>query len=483
MGKVNRGAFRGDNRWKNRLKGILRRTFEEKSGTGYIATNVFLYGLKVLGKMPIVGPFGNRWAGFIHAVRSEHNPAIEMYRKAIRGGWANNSGLRYDLGMSLMKTGYARDAEQEFRAVMQALPGKPWPINALILSLQDQGLAKQIVPELLKATKNVPLANVRDLPFPSYLAHLVAEDPAQVAELSDLVREHPSAFYATLLLAQVQTLRKEGSIAASLFRAAGKIRFQGVEDPSAKIARPKFLILGQAKAGTTALFQYLSEHPGMVPPLIKEPQFWSQNYPLGLEWYDSLFPRLPERCDRFTGEGSVNYLVNPFAPKRVFEAMPGVKLIVLLRDPVSRAYSDYWMHRRVGRTNETFEEAVMQEMERLPICPLDPPGETEKPLPIGHLVRSAALPFLKSWMQLFQREQLLVLKNEDMARDLPGTMRRVCRFLDVPNFVPLDPKRHNEGRYVPISDELRTKLSDWFAPHQAALDKYLAELFGTGIAK
>jgi hypothetical protein len=136
------------------------------------------------------------------------------------------------------------------------------------------------------------------------------------------------------------------------------------------------------------------------------------------------------------------------------------------------------MNRRVGRTDETFEEVVTLEMQRVPVCPLDPPGEGESQIPMGYLVRSAALPFLKRWLEHFPSSQLLVLRNEDMARDLPETMRRVCRFLEVPSFVPLDPKRHNEGRYTPISEELRCKLTDWFAPHETALENFLLERFG-----
>ena len=83
-------------------------------------------------------------------------------------------------------------------------------------------------------------------------------------------------------------------------------------------------------------------------------------------------------------------------------------------------------------------------------------------------------------MGQFPREQMLVLRNEDMAGDLSGTLRKVCQFLDVSPFVVLDPKRHNEGRYVPISEELRSRLIDWFAPHEAALKTYLVEHFGAG---
>lgn len=480
MGRAHGGKNREKSRWKDRLKGVIRRMLEAKYGVRNFATNGLLFGLKTLGRLPLFGGFGNRWAGFIHAIRSEHPQAIAMYRKVIVGESGATPSLRYDLGMSLLKVGQARDAEQEFRAAIQALPGRPWLVLALTQALQDQGLAERVVPDLLKMAKSMPEECVPEIPFPTYLAHLVSEDPAQVSELNDLVRKHPNAIFATLLLAKVQALRRDGATSASLFRSAGRIRFGGIEDSSAKGTNPRFLILGQAKAGTSALFQYLSEHPDMVPPLVKEPQYWSQNFNLGQEWYESLFPRLAEGDRRFTGEGSVTYLLDPNAPKRVFEVMPSVKLIVLLRDPVSRAYSEYWMNRRVGRTNETFQEAVTRELQGVPVCPLDPPDEGERQIPLGYLVRSAALPFLKRWMRQFPREQMLVLRNEDMAGDLSGTLRKVCQFLDVSPFVVLDPKRHNEGRYVPISEELRSRLIDWFAPHEAALKTYLVEHFGAG---
>lgn len=97
------------------------------------------------------------------------------------------------------------------------------------------------------------------------------------------MREHPNPIHATRLLAKVQALRGDGPGAATLFRSADRIRFGGIEDSDAKGAKPKFLISGQAEAGTTALFQYLSEHPDMVAPLDKEPHCWSQNVLLGQE--------------------------------------------------------------------------------------------------------------------------------------------------------------------------------------------------------
>ena len=77
MGKVDHGTFRECVRLKDRLKGSLRRMFEAKSGVSFFATNLLLRGFKLLGALPVVGPFGNRWAGFIHAIRSEHIPAID----------------------------------------------------------------------------------------------------------------------------------------------------------------------------------------------------------------------------------------------------------------------------------------------------------------------------------------------------------------------------------------------------------------------
>lgn len=461
---------------KRAIKDWMRKAIQEQASSQSPLATLFLRGLELAGRLPSVGPTCQRWAGFIHANQGRHSRAVACYQAALDGGLKGAPSLHYDLGQSLLKTGDPSQAETEFRTALKLIPHAAWPVYGLVQSLVAQGRPTDVVPELLVAARNLPAEDVRNLPFPTYLAPQVLNNEAHVRGLEELVSSHPDATQAAILMAKVETQRGNGSAAASLFRSAGTIHFRDRQNASAPVAKPTFLLIGQAKAGTSALFQYLSGHPSIVPPLVKEPQYWSDHHDLGPNWYESQFPRLAEKSGLITGEGSTTYLINPNAPARLKKELPTVKLIVLLREPVSRAYSEYWMHVRLGIQEASFEEVIAEELACLPACPLDDQAADVGRLPDGYLTRGAALPHLKRWLAHFPAEQMLILRGEQMAHDLPGVMHRVCRFVGVPPFVPKDQRRHNEGRYPPMSADLKAKLRDWFAPHEQALEAFLVSL-------
>ena len=121
---------------------------------------------------------------------------------------------------------------------------------------------------------------------------------------------------------------------------------------------PTFLIIGVSKGGTTSLFRYLTQHPDIDPPLIKEINYFNSiNRHFGeylfLYWYKSFFPTVFERYrhrrkykrELITGEATTHYIFNGNRriPAMVRKLMPSVKLIVLLRNPIDRAYAHYHM--------------------------------------------------------------------------------------------------------------------------------------------
>ncbi|MFI5363033.1 MAG: sulfotransferase domain-containing protein [Elusimicrobiota bacterium] len=106
-------------------------------------------------------------------------------------------------------------------------------------------------------------------------------------------------------------------------------------------ARPSFIVIGAQKAGTTALFQNLSRHPRIAPPIEKEIDFFScgGRFRRGIDFYHSHFPtREALGAEGVTYDVSPDYMVSPEAARRIFEYDPKMKLIAVLRDPVSRAY-------------------------------------------------------------------------------------------------------------------------------------------------
>ena len=121
---------------------------------------------------------------------------------------------------------------------------------------------------------------------------------------------------------------------------------------------PDFLVIGAQRAGSTSLFAQLCEHPGVAAPSHKEIHYFDLQSFRGLRWYRSHFPPAGRSRGRITGEASPYYLFHPAVPARVAEALPDVRLVALLRDPVARAYSQYQLSVRDGHETLGFEEAL-----------------------------------------------------------------------------------------------------------------------------
>lgn len=186
---------------------------------------------------------------------------------------------------------------------------------------------------------------------------------------------------------------------------------------------PDFLILGAAKAGTTSLAAWLSDHPEVFVSRNKELHFFSRDerYAEGLAKYGGHF--VEATSDQRAGEATPSYLFNADAPGRIAEAVPRATLFALLRDPVDRAYSQYWYNRTRGVESRSFEEAVDAE--------LADPGLESTPANLAYLTVGRYLPQLERYAALFPREQLHVLLFEDLREDPRSLFVEVCRRLGV----------------------------------------------------
>ena len=467
-------------RSKEVLKRWLRRWLTGGNRSSKILRPSIGRMLEVSSCIPWIGAHCARWGGLIRAVEGDHHGAMTLYRSAVQRGLDFYPSLHYDMGSSLLRIGDGEGAEVAFRRSMQLAPRESWPVHGLVKSILQQGDPVRLVDALLSAADVLPEHEASQLPFPSYLGPQVFQDEELSRRLGEFVQKHPEAFHAIVLFAQVESLRSNGDAASKLFRSAGRLCYgrQSVADGDGEAASPLFLILGQAKAGTSALFQYLSMHPSMVAPLIKEPHYWSQYYHLGADWYRSQFPCLSHDSKLFTGEGSVTSLVHPQAAGRVARDLPNAKLIVLLRDPVARAYSHYWMYRRLKIESQSFEDAIAEEIRKYEVAPTVDLQGWNLECDHGYLIESCALPFLRSWLEYFPPEQFLILRNEQMNGDLPSTLRQVCRFLGVAEHVPRVLERHNEGRYPPMHLGTKRMLQQWFASHEEELEGFLKSTWG-----
>jgi hypothetical protein len=245
---------------------------------------------------------------------------------------------------------------------------------------------------------------------------------------------------------------------------------------------PSALVIGAQRSGTTSIFNYLVQHPDVLPPLGKEIHYFDFHYSRGVRYYRGRFPyshRL--RQGAMTLDATPYYLVHPLVPQRAAQLLPNVKLIALLRNPIERAYSHYQHEVRGGREPLSFPEAIDREAERLA-------GEEERLRNqpgyyswnhhrYSYTHRGLYIEQLRRWLQHFPRSQLLVLQSEFLYREPAEATARVHRFLGLRDH-RLDRyedtyQRGNYERTMP--PELRTRLARYFEPYNRQLFQLLGE--------
>ncbi|MGE5660180.1 MAG: tetratricopeptide repeat protein [Actinomycetota bacterium] len=239
------------------------------------------------------------------------------------------------------------------------------------------------------------------------------------------------------------------------------------------VQQPNFIIIGSQRCGTTSLYSYLIKHPEIVSPLKKEIDFWSWHFHRGIDWYLAHFPPLPQGRLFLTGEASPSYFDYREAPERLYNTCSEIKLILLLRNPIDRAISQY--HRWVDLNWEyrSFEEAIAEEMERLK---KQPENIIEKE-PGNYIARGLYIEFIKKWLHLFPREQILILKSEDFYANASTTVKQVLDFLKLPEYQLSEYKNANPGSYSPLSESMRQMLREYFQPYNQELEEYLGLQF------
>ncbi len=264
---------------------------------------------------------------------------------------------------------------------------------------------------------------------------------------------------------------------------------------------PDFIIIGGQRCGTSSLYYYLTEQHGMISAATKEVHFFDDFYTRGLDWYRAQFPTTTykyyienarRRCF-ITGEASPYYIFHPHAPRRIAQVLPHVKIIALLRDPIDRAYSQYWLEIKGKYETLPFEEAIKREPERIA-------GEREKMLHdenyhsfnyrrYTYLTRGIYVDQLQYWMSYFPREQFLILKTEELNTNPASIMSLTLEFLGVPAAqidtnkeykkykVPSKKGFRNKDEVPKMSTKLRSQLVEYFRPHNARLYEFLGRDF------
>jgi hypothetical protein len=185
---------------------------------------------------------------------------------------------------------------------------------------------------------------------------------------------------------------------------------------------PTFVIAGAQKSGTTTLHDLLAQHPQIQMSDPKELHFFDKPRARTLDDYADLFR--PEHGHRAWGESTPFYLYNDRARRAMTAALPDASFVVILREPVSRAYSHYWFARSKGREPlGSFEQAVGAEPDRLAS------SKDGQPAAFSYLDRGHYLRQLTDLASRVGRDRLLVHLTEDLAADPLRVVNRTCEFL------------------------------------------------------
>jgi hypothetical protein len=200
---------------------------------------------------------------------------------------------------------------------------------------------------------------------------------------------------------------------------------------------PDFVVVGESKAGTTSIYRWLARHPQVGMPTVKDTYFFNDEAtPARIAAYEELFAHC--RGARVFGDVTPSYLDDVEAPRRMCARNPRAKLIVSLREPVSRLYSAALMNVRTGRAADPIEET-----RRLA-------GEA----------RFRVAPSIGELLRYFPRGQVLALRFDDLVADPIGTAASLFSFIGVDPSVEVSAApAHNPGG-LPRSERVH-RILEW----------------------
>jgi hypothetical protein len=279
---------------------------------------------------------------------------------------------------------------------------------------------------------------------------------------------------------------------------------------TARTTAPDFLLLGAAKCGTTSLHAWLEQHPQILMSSPKEPTFFEMEYEKGVDYYLSKYFE-PDHRGRLLGDSRTRNLFLPWIPERVHECNPDAKLVVMVRNPIDRCLSHWWMHFSRDRDPLEFEEAVLADIDRIERG-LRHETEDEyiayqKAANLRGIYRTYIdtgyyAEQLQRYRRLFRDRQIRIFDLDDIKKRPLAVLQELCDFLGVSHeplpairlglengarlmkhrlAVPYWLKRRREGRPAPYTEvrrcpKMRPQFRQFLADHFRAANAELSLL-------
>jgi len=236
---------------------------------------------------------------------------------------------------------------------------------------------------------------------------------------------------------------------------------------------PDFFIIGAVRSGTTSMYHYLDEHPSIVKSAYDELGFFDDNFRLGWAWYRTLFPtnitkRIVKRKtgNFLTFDDTPFYVYNEDVAKKIKNYFPKTKLIIILRNPIDRAYSNYHLGVRMGDEKRTFDQAIDEEIQKIAKYN---EIEMDDYISQSYLGRGIYAKQLEIWLKYFPAAVIKILESDRFSNNTEETMNEVFEFLDLPDHNIRNLEKKNVAEYPPMKTETRQKLCDFFSEYNEKL--------------
>ena len=256
---------------------------------------------------------------------------------------------------------------------------------------------------------------------------------------------------------------------------------------------PHFIIIGVGRAGTTALYSYLIQHPSVYGTVSENKKtasdihFFEYMTSTSISWYKSHFPILLSNLDSkknssITGEFTSTYFYHPDVPQRIHQLLPNVKLILILRNPIDKVYSTYYQQFRYGEISTSFEETIESELRRIEIMNKNPGFHSQNPNILNFVSQNILrhgiyADYFEKWFEFFNKEQILILDGDELKSDTKNSLKNVFNFLNIEDHVIENLSQISVRKYPTMNETTRKKLIDFYKPHNDRLNKLLKRDF------
>lgn len=220
-----------------------------------------------------------------------------------------------------------------------------------------------------------------------------------------------------------------------------------VNSTNIAVTKPNFFIVGGAKCGTTAMYEYLKAHPNIFMPDIKEPNFFGKQENKDLSSYLEIFSGA--KNEKMIGEASPVYLISEIACNQIFEFNPAAKIIIMLRSPIDVLYSAYYQSRVSGREDiSTFEAALSAGDNRLYGKKL--PDGNPRPIYRSYVRFTTSV---KRYFDTFGRDNVHIIIYDDLQNDVVNVYKQTLEFLGVdtsfqPRFAVVNPSKQVRSKLL-----------------------------------